>query len=93
MHDARFFEFSSIPAVALISDAFVEQAEYQASILNAYNTPRAFVKHPISDQTAAQMHAKADAVFRDCMDAITAPWVPLRASIQSQQPTTEDCST
>ena len=39
------------------------KAQYQAKALGLEDAPRVFVQHPISDQTPAQLHAKADAVF------------------------------
>lgn len=71
MHDGAFFESKGIPSVALVSDAFKPQAQYQAKALGLEDAPRVFVQHPISDQTPAQLHAKADAVFEKVAEALT----------------------
>jgi hypothetical protein len=77
MHDARWFEAEGgVPAVAVVSDGFVKQARYQAKILHASLVPQVFVPHPISDQSAQQMHAKADVSFEDVFRAITQVWTP-----------------
>lgn len=57
------FEEEGKPSVALISTGFKKQAEYQARTLGCEDTPRVFVKHPISDQTQEQLYEKADAVY------------------------------
>ena len=62
-HDGAFFESAGIPSVALVSDAFKPQAQFQASNLGLQDQARVYVSHPISDQTPAALHAKADKVF------------------------------
>lgn len=60
-----------MPAVALVSSGFAPQARYQAGRLGYSNLAFLFVPHPISDQTPAELYAKADAVFpavRACLE-------------------------
>lgn len=64
-------EKAGLPAVALCSSEFKAQATYQAEKLGLAKIARAFVAHPISDQTKAQMVAKADAVLSDVVSALT----------------------
>lgn len=64
-------EKAGIPSIALLSSEFKGQAEYQAQKLGLAQVPRAFVQHPISDQTEAQLVAKADAVFEQVVEVLT----------------------
>lgn len=57
-----FSQAEGLPAIALCSEQFEAQARYQAELLRASHVPQAFVKHPISDQTASQMREKASDV-------------------------------
>jgi len=57
------FEKAGIPAVALLSSEFKPQSQFQAAELGLSNAARVFVPHPISDQSVASIHEKADAVF------------------------------
>ena len=99
MHDARWFEQAGLPACALVSDGFVPQARYQASILDADNVPQVFVAHPISDQTREQLHAKADLSFEQVYKAMTQVWTSsssndmssMKKQVDSSE--TEVCST
>lgn len=71
IHDVAFFEAQGIPSAALLSDAFLPQATYQAESLGAAGVRRVGVAHPISDQTAAQLRAKADACLPSVLRALT----------------------
>lgn len=71
MHDVGFFEKKGVPSVALLSACFKPQAQYQATSLGLAKAHRAFVSHPISDQTKEQLEAKADAVFKHVVQALT----------------------
>ena len=72
MHDTSFFEEQGVPAVALVSDQFASQAQYQGESLAVAGCRRVFLCHPFSDQTDAQLENKADAAFRDIVDALVA---------------------
>ena len=95
MHDARWFEAAGLPACAVVSDGFVKQARYQAKILKASLVPQVFVPHPISDQTRAQMYAKADVSFERVFRAITETWTPVEAESEQgteyQEEEARDC--
>ena len=65
-----------MPAVDIISSGFRSQARYQARILKADRVPQLFVQHPVSDQTVAQMHEKADSVVDQVVAALSEPWSP-----------------
>eukprot|EP00051_Salpingoeca_urceolata_P032120 m.14357 g.14357 ORF g.14357 m.14357 type:complete len:95 (+) comp4786_c0_seq1:1606-1890(+) len=94
MHDVAFFESKGLPSVAVLSDAFQPQAAYQAQKLGLQATVRLFVKHPISDQTPAQMHAKADVVYGDVVDALTTQPVEIDDSAVAAAPAAEpECAT
>jgi len=71
MHDGAYFEGQGIVCAVLISDAFKSQAQYQAQSLGYDDAARVFVKHPVSDQTEAQLYSKADQVFADTIIALT----------------------
>lgn len=57
--------------MALISGQFEAQSRYQALQLGAGDLDQVFVQHPISDQTTAQLQAKADAVFSIVVASLT----------------------
>jgi len=97
MHDGAFFESKGIPSVALVSDAFKPQAQFQAKALGLENAARVFVPHPISDQTASQLHAKADAVFEQVVEALTSndlttPEISFDASTEMLLKQAEHCT-
>lgn len=58
-------EAAGLPTVAILSSGFVAQGLFQAEALGLLEPEKLMVlaQHPISDATAAEMHAKADAVF------------------------------
>lgn len=76
MHDAASLERKGVPSVALLSDAFLVQARYQARSLGVESLASLLVQHPISDATPAEMVAKADAVFPDVVRALTSDDIP-----------------
>jgi hypothetical protein len=73
MHDAVALESKGVSSCAVFSDAFERQAAFQAEKLGLTAAPRAFVAHPISDQTREQLVSKATAVFEDVVHALTGP--------------------
>ena len=68
-------------SVAVLSDAFPANARAQAVQLGLPAAPAVFVAHPISDQTDAQLLARAEAVGPAVADALTtaAPAIPAGA--------------
>ena len=71
MHDVAAFEAAGLPSVALLSSEFRAQASYQARGLGLARAVKLFVRHPISDQSASALRAKADAVFADVVRGLT----------------------
>lgn len=65
MHDAVDLERLGLPAVAIATDAFCQQALFQAKALGAPNAESLLVlcEHPVSDATAAEMDARADRLY------------------------------
>lgn len=63
MHDAIWFEIHGVPAAALVSEAFEDAAQDQASALGMPDARRVLVEHPIQDATDDEMRAKADQVI------------------------------
>ena len=76
MHDAAFFERSGVPSAALVSSEFLPQAWFQAHGIGAGHVRRVAVRHPMSDQTVQQMHAKADACYATVLKALAATEFP-----------------
>lgn len=70
MHDSVWFEINSRPAVFIASSQFVDAAEAQAAALGLPEVRRVFVPHPIQDATDDEMHAKADAIVEQIIDAL-----------------------
>jgi len=78
MHDVIGLERAGLPAVAILTDCFAAQADYQATQLGAPAPAAlyALAQHPVSDQTAGEMRAKADAVYPDVLRALVAAELP-----------------
>jgi len=72
MHDCAYFEAHGRPSAAILSEMFMKQAHYQAGGLGLNDIAGLLkpVKHPISDQTVAQLHGKADACFESVLEAL-----------------------
>ena len=49
MHDVAWAEKNGIPSVAILSDAFVPQSNYNAACLGQKDLARLVVQHPIQD--------------------------------------------
>jgi hypothetical protein len=47
------------------------QAQYQATSLGLWDVAQVFVRHPISDQTREQIHARADEALCEIVAALT----------------------
>lgn len=93
MHDIAFFEKAGVPAVALLSDAFKPQAQYQAKSLGLQQAARVFVKHPISDQTTEAIHQKADDVYSIVLERLLSDkdWTEQKDDESSAKKADEDC--
>lgn len=95
MHDIAYFEKAGIPAVALLSDAFKPQAQYQAKSLGLESAARVFVKHPISDQTTSAIYQKADSVYAAVVERLISVngWTKENDDGSSANIIAEDCNT
>ena len=73
MHDVIELERSGLPSVAVVTDVFLQQAEFQATKLGATEPDRLFTlaRHPVSDQTPDQLVAKAVDVYPDVVRGLT----------------------
>jgi hypothetical protein len=56
-------ERAGVPAVAVMTSAFVDGAELMASALGVPGYPFAVIEHPISSATDAELEAKARATL------------------------------
>ncbi len=70
MHDTVWFEINGRPSVFVASSEFVDAAEAQAQSLGLPQVRRLFVPHPIQDRTDAEMHARAEAVIEQVIEAL-----------------------
>ena len=74
MHDVHTFERTAhLPAVAIVSSTFAQQAIYQSEALGHSDAEKHIVlaEHPISDCSAAQIAAKADVLYADLVRCLT----------------------
>ena len=72
MHDTVYFETQGIPSVFVLTDEFGGAAQTQADALGLPNVRRVFVPHPMQDRTDDEMHARAEAVVEQLIEALTA---------------------
>jgi hypothetical protein len=70
VHDTVWFEINGRPSVFVASSEFVDAAEAQAQSLGLPQVRRLFVPHPIQDRTDAEMHARAEAVIEQVIEAL-----------------------
>ena len=75
MHDCAALEKLGLPCAALVSEAFLPQARWQADQLGLRGVEALLVgvRHPMSDKTKAEIEEKADAVFEETVAALTEP--------------------
>ena len=72
MHDTVYFETQGIPSVFVLTNEFEGAAQTQADALGLPDVRRVFVPHPMQDRTDDEMHARAEAVVEQLMEALTA---------------------
>lgn len=72
MHDAVYFETQGIPSVFVMTSEFTGAAQVQADALGLPDVHRVVVPHPMQDRTDDEMHARAEAVIDDLIEALTA---------------------
>ena len=71
VYDTVWFEIQGTPAVSIASTEFRDAAATQAQALGMTDARCVFVDHPIQDATDAEMHAKADAIIDQVVEALT----------------------
>lgn len=72
MHDAVYFETQGIPSVFVMTSEFTGAAQTQADALGLPDVRRVVVPHPMQDRTDEEMHAKAEAVVEELLEALIA---------------------
>ncbi len=72
MHDTVYFETQGIPSVFVLTNEFEGAAQTQADALGLPDVRRVFVPHPMQDRTDDEMHARAEAVVEQLIEALTA---------------------
>ncbi len=60
-----------MPAVPVATHEFMHAARVQAAALGRPNFDAIYVRHPIQDQTKAEIEAKADAVIDELVARLT----------------------
>ena len=65
MHDTIQLENWGIPAVPVATREFMLPARAQAAALGRPDLDAVYVAHPIQDQTAAEIQARADAAIEE----------------------------
>lgn len=63
MHDTIRIEKLGVPAVPVATTEFLQPARIQAGALGRPDYDAVYVAHPIQDQTAAEIAARADAAL------------------------------
>jgi hypothetical protein len=72
VHDAVYFETQGIPAVFVMTSEFTGAAQTQSDALGMPDVRRVVVPHPIQDRTDDEIHARAEAVVEELIEALTA---------------------
>jgi hypothetical protein len=72
VHDTVYFETQGIPSVFVLTNEFEGAAQTQADALGLPDVRRVFVPHPMQDRTDDEMHARAEAVVEQLIEALTA---------------------
>jgi alkanesulfonate monooxygenase SsuD/methylene tetrahydromethanopterin reductase-like flavin-dependent oxidoreductase (luciferase family) len=62
LHDTIQLEGFGIPSVPIATHEFINAARAQAAALGRPDFDAVYVRHPIQDQTKAEVEAKADEV-------------------------------
>jgi alkanesulfonate monooxygenase SsuD/methylene tetrahydromethanopterin reductase-like flavin-dependent oxidoreductase (luciferase family) len=70
LHDTVKLESRGIPAVAVATHEFRTAARAQAAALGRADLEAVYVPHPIQDQTAEEIAARADAVVEEIVNRL-----------------------
>jgi hypothetical protein len=71
VHDSLRFERLGIPAVVVATHEFMTAARTQAAALGRADYDAVYVSHPIQDQTAAEIAARADQSLDEIVRRLT----------------------
>jgi len=71
LHDTVGLENLGVPAVPVATTEFMTPARIQAGALGRSGFDAVYVEHPIQDQTAQQIAARADAVLPEIVRRLT----------------------
>jgi len=71
LHDSTRLESFGIPTVPVATDVFQTAARAQASALGRPDFDAVYVPHPIQDQNAEEIAARADAVVAELAARLT----------------------
>ena len=66
-------ESFGIPAVPVATHEFMSAARAQAAALGRADFDAVYVRHPVQDQTRAEIEAKADSVIDEIVSRLTRP--------------------
>jgi ABC-type Fe3+-hydroxamate transport system substrate-binding protein len=73
LHDSTRLESLGIPTVPVVTAVFQTAARAQASALGRPDFDAVYVDHPIQDQNAQEIAARADAAVAELAARLTAP--------------------
>jgi len=71
LHDTIQLEGFGIPSVPIATHEFMNAARAQAAALGRPDFDAVYVRHPIQDQTKAEVEAKADEVVDEIVTRLT----------------------
>jgi alkanesulfonate monooxygenase SsuD/methylene tetrahydromethanopterin reductase-like flavin-dependent oxidoreductase (luciferase family) len=71
LHDTIQLERFGIPAVPVATHEFMGAARAQAAALGRPDFDAVYVRHPIQDQTKAEVERKADEVVNEIVTRLT----------------------
>jgi hypothetical protein len=73
VHDAISAERLGIPAAGVITDRFLPTARVMAEFVGLPDYPVAVIAHPISNNTEAEIRAKAEEIARQAVALLQSP--------------------
>ena len=73
MHDAISAEKLGIPAAGIVTDRFLPTARVMADFAGLSGYPVVCIAHPISNNTEAQMRAKAEEIVSQVVGILQSP--------------------
>jgi hypothetical protein len=71
LHDTIRLENLGVPSVPVATHEFMMAARAQAAALGRPGFEAVYVRHPIQDQTKAEIEAKADAAIGEVLARLT----------------------